>query len=211
MGKYCDETKLADGKTCLTGHDCNQLGTVYPRKCKYGEYASANNGECVECDENQFCGANALTAGTDCPNGYYCYRNTTTQFPNWKRHELPASDADKFYLCELGQYCDNGQSNGETQTVNDCLEGTYMPRYGAETRDSCVPCPSGFKCPAAKTITPEECDVGYYCPKNTGSSTHTDPPQICTAGHYCPKVTRDALDAVGSDVTVYPNVQSSGE
>ena len=173
---------MSAGKTCLSGHDCNQLETVYPRKCKYGEYASSNNGECVACDENQYCGANALTAGTDCPNGYYCYTNTTTQYPNWKRSELGTTDQDKYYLCELGQYCDNTQANGESQTVNNCPEGTYMRRYGAEDLNSCVPCPSGFKCPAAGTIDPERCDTGYYCAEGTGSSTHTTAPVQCTDG-----------------------------
>ena len=106
---------------------------MYPRKCKYGEYASTNNGECVACDQDQYCGANALTVGTDCPNGYFCNTNSTTQYPNWERTELGSTDTDKYYLCERGQYCDNTQSNSETQTVNDCPEGTYMPRLGAET------------------------------------------------------------------------------
>jgi len=91
-----------------------------------------------------------MTAGIDCPNGYYCYTNTTTPYPNWERSELAGTpNEDMYYLCEKGQYCDNTQSNGETQTVNDCPEGTYMPRLQAEVRTDCVTCPSGYKCPNA--------------------------------------------------------------
>ena len=46
------------------------------------------------------------------------------------------------HLCREGNYCDNSL----VQVENNCVEGKYMPRLGAETEADCVSCPGGYMC-----------------------------------------------------------------
>lgn len=194
---------MTDGKDCLFGHNCNQLETVYPRMCKYGEYAdNTNNGQCEPCPTDQYCGANELEAGVDCPNGYFCDTNCTIEFPNWLE-----SEESRYYLCPLGQFCDNA----ETSTKNDCPEGTYMPRYGAEDLASCVQCPAGYYCPTAGMSIPLLCPTGQHCPEGSGDplGSLATKPTDCTDGAYCPEFVR--TKSIGTPSDDYPNKQGPAE
>ena len=171
---------INDATYGLSGHDCNAFGIIYPRQCKYGEYSDQTNfGECLACPADEYCQANALTAGTACPNGYVCATNTTVEFPNFLY-----SEETRYYLCPLGSFCDND----ETTTENTCPEGTFMPRYGAEVTGDCVTCPSGYYCPAAGTTIPDLCPTGQYCAAGSGDpgGSLSTKPTDCDAGFYCP-------------------------
>ena len=114
----------------------------------------------------------------------------------------------------MGKFCDNAL----TPTMNDCPEGTFMPRYGATGEADCVPCPSGFYCPIAGTITPTLCDVGKYCPEGSGdpAGSLAIKPADCTPGYYCPIYNRvvpfdvadSRTDPAGNE---YPNSRGPAE
>ena len=106
------------------------------------------------------------------------------------------------HYCREGNYCDNtGQaaSNVAQNTAEQqCVDGTYMPRLGAEVVGDCVTCPGGYMCetPTGQVvqtgpITPIICPTGSFCPKGSEGTgcPGGDPllcPQACTAGNYCP-------------------------
>lgn len=154
----------------------------------------------MPCEVDKYCQANALIAGTDCPNGYVCTTGTPIEFPNWL-----ASEMTDYHLCPKGSYCDNAQ----TTTTNQCPIGQFMPRFGAELATDCVLCPSGFFCDTLGTIVPTRCTVGSYCPEGSGDINHSIKPTACTPGNYCPEWDRATL--VGALATDYPNKQSAGQ
>lgn len=110
-GDYCPDLALEAGKPCSVdrqGHDCDSTGIIEPRSCLYGEYSDvATNGKCEPCPADQYCQANALVAGTDCPNGYECKISAPIQFPNWVEEDYATPSNSNYHLCPKGNYCDN--------------------------------------------------------------------------------------------------------
>lgn len=110
----------------------------------------------------------------DCPAGQVCQM-------------LPDGPSQP---CPVGRYCERGTvrlftrspSEGDT-TLTYCPSGTYCDQ------GSVAPtlCPTGFRCPDARSKTP--CDAGWACSR-PGTVTLADA-ERCIAGFYCPTGSSD--------------------
>ena len=136
---------------------------------------------CEPCIEDYQCNNNALISGgtdpatiTKCDSGFKCITGAAHAKPNLLPEAGTAtqwSSAD-YHLCREGNYCDNTKTDVE----NNCPNGTYMPRLGAEAETDCVDCPGGYMCEkdactgattaaaCPGTVTPADCPTGWFCP-----------------------------------------------
>ena len=133
----------------------------------------------------------AVTAGADCPAGYYCTSIDTAPIVCPLGSYCPAGAALPT-ACSAGSYCVEGSSSqtpcpagyycekGNLKTP--CLPGTYSASTGALSASTCLVCPAGSYCPSG-SASATSCPVGNLCPMGTGSLN------TCMAGYYCPTTT----------------------
>ena len=133
----------------------------------------------------------AVTAGADCPAGYYCTSIDTAPIVCPLGSYCPAG-ASLPTACSSGSYCVAGSSSQTPcpagywcQTGNlktPCLPGTYSASTGASSASTCLVCPAGSYCPSG-SASATTCPVGNFCPMGSGALN------TCDEGYYCPTTT----------------------
>ena len=184
--------------------------------------------DCKDCQAGYFCDIASATDNLDsqiCPNGYYCELNTKSN----DQYPCPAGTYNLLtgrtslvdcLPCPQGHFCEKGTGEVYPKSVDPsvfyypsnvnasliaagvpCPLGTYRSTTGATTESDCDPCPAGQFCNVLSgTITPIDCDPGYYseigsyeckiceqgrfCPSSGTTDTAMESNQ-CQAGYYC--------------------------
>ena len=181
-------------KTCLAGYKCDTPGLIKPVACGKGFYSAAAAQLCEDCPEGYYCDLDA-TSDTDkdaraCGDGFLCGLNTAEQ-----PYHISA------YSCLPGYYC-----TGNVQTM--CAGGTYQPLYGAGQADDCLDVPNGhytvdgvppieyyeYKClPGFYCTSPATSEKSAFCAEKTFRFYEMGKTQDdcgkCPSGYYCPQQT----------------------
>ena len=134
----------------------------------------------------------SVTAGADCPAGYYCI--STDRAPQvCPAGKYCPTGSSLPRDCSLGDYCPEGSAQANRcpagnycpspGIINYCPAGTFSGTVGATTASTCVTCTDGNYCPDRST-QPIPCSDGEYCPIGTGASNRSS--RSCANGYYCP-------------------------
>ena len=161
----------SDCLQCPGGSYCNvATGTIYPIKCRSGQYCPAGSSGETPCTAGNYCPYGSA-AEIPCPAGYFC----------------PNVEMDLYIKCVPGQYCPQGSS---AQTP--CPIGTYGLANPANHDEAaeCSSCEQGSYQDATGATTCLQCPAGYIClegaNKQNPTDLATDKGKICPAGYYCP-------------------------
>ena len=171
---------------CPAGHYCpaysyyTASSLFYEKiRCPAGTY-NPSEGEkdingCLACPTGKYCGSEGLIAASgDCSIGYFCDQyadSPTPQTPNIYGYYGP---------CPAGYYCASGASSAVP-----CPIGTYSTQILAIDSSVCVLCKEGMYCDSLGLTAPAGyCEVGYYCPE--GTITSTPAATFCPVKTYCP-------------------------
>ena len=129
--------------------------------CGKGYWSAAGATTCEDCPEGYYCDLDA-TSETDkdnrpCGDGFICGLNTAEQ---------PYHSDISVYSCPPGYYC-----TGNVRTM--CAGGTYQPLYGAASADECLAVPNGHYTVDGSPPTEyyeNKCLPGFYCTSPATSS-----------------------------------------
>ena len=107
-----------------------------------------------------------------CPQGFYCYANSTTYQGN---------------QCPKGYYCPEATPRPH---YKPCEPGTYNPKLQGNSSLDCLPCDPGHYCAYYGNEKPtNSCSAGFYCP---GGDREAKPSATrCTPGHFCPEASHN--------------------
>ena len=133
-----------------------------------------------------------VTAGTDCPAGYYCI--STGRAPKVCPAGSYCSTGSSLpTACSTGDYCPVGSAQANRcpagsycerpDIIVGCPAGMYSGTVGATTASTCQICTDGNYCPPGSS-QPIPCSSGEYCPLGTGTSVSSS--RSCANGYYCP-------------------------
>lgn len=99
LGNFCPTSGMASPTACVgatpidyTNWFC-PVGSIYPTKCKYGEYAD-NASQCLPCTKGNYCWPDASGATTgivgvcDWANGYLCRSGAYSPKPLYNGYEF---------------------------------------------------------------------------------------------------------------------------
>lgn len=115
-----------------------------------------------------------------CSAGYFCKQSATTPTP------MILDPNGYFGPCPAGYYCP-----ANTPDPVPCPIGYFSTQTLAIADTTCIKCPEGQYCSSTGLSAPTaKCDVGYYCPEGSTSSTGitvTDSTvKPCPIATYCP-------------------------
>ncbi|KAM9299008.1 uncharacterized protein PAF06_016002 [Gastrophryne carolinensis] len=195
-GKYCGLVTLAEQfpadaienpykpQDCPAGYYCVE-GTVYGHQhpCPAGTYSNTSGlmsiEECSPCPGGWFCAQPGLSSPLGrCAPGYYCTLNAQSPEP---------FDGTSGNLCPVGYFCPAGSRH-----PLPCPAGSFQPRPGMSSPDSCLACPPGRFCRGeASSDISGNCSAGFYCVLGAAVESPVDGStgSLCPKGHYCPSGT----------------------
>ena len=152
---------MTAGVDCTTNHKnwyC-PAGSIYPKKCPIGKYASADTKSCVDCENGKYC--------WPCPAGSYCFPTDSTGLG----HDGTAGkcDVSKGFLCRRGAFSPEPVYNGyDLIQPNSVAFGAYsgpvIRGYIAKDDGTLVACDEGTFQPTFYGTTCRPCMKGRYCP-----------------------------------------------
>lgn len=181
---------LGVGDICPIGSFCPP-GSKSPENCPPGSYQDeVGRTMCKDCPEGYYCYTNTSDySAFECPKGHFCPVNTTRplKHPCWPGTYNPTkglSNQTACLLCDAGSYC---QGFGNEVPTDFCTEGYYCP---LGTVNVTLPCPVGSFCPNASK-EPTKCTGGHFCPVQKIAL----PRYECKEGYYC------TLEAIRADPT----------
>ena len=162
--------KDQEGLECPTGFYCTE-GTKLPTACPDGKYSLR--------------GAESEDNCTDCREGYYCVRYTTSS---------------AMVICPKGYYCPYG-----VDAPIPCPKGTFNNAEKKTSSDFCNDCPAGTACDVTgiSDYKRKLCPPGYYCERGSFS------PAACPPGSFRPLMGAGALGPQTYTVTTAGGGSSS--
>ena len=201
-GSHCPDSGMATHTSCTTSFTnwyC-PAGSIQPKKCPIGTYASADTQSCTQCPNGEYC--------WPCPAGEYCFPTNVALGNDGRAGKC---DISKGFVCRLGAHSPEPTYNGfeliqansvafstysgpvirgyiakDDGTLNACLKTTYQPTFYGQ---SCETCMQGRYCPDSGMDDAKNnlCKAGYLC--KTGLSVPTpvalSQGDVCTLGKFC--------------------------
>jgi len=167
-----------------------------------GTYAPANGTEnCLTCDPGTFQGAVGQTSCDVCSVGSYCPRGATQPLlceAGRFGDSAGLTNSTCTGPCSPGYYCEAGS---QEPTRGACPPGSANPFYGAQSAESCVPCPVGQAANTSASTACTPCSAGTYapsqgrrqclpCPRQTAATEGSAQCDLCAEGYY--KLDEDA-------------------
>ena len=183
-GYYCiGEVRIGVSGICKAGYYCSQGSTVGAKTetdqaSPPGYYSLARAGSPTPCDYGMYNPYYAQFICVNCPSGYYCQSQGTTEAPT---------------RCPTGNYCGE-----KTRNPSGCAGGTYGPIQGLHYSTDCVKCTPGSYCYGGYAAPNGQCAAQFYC--LLGSSNYQE--AWCPPGKYCPTGTGKPLPCPSG--TYYP-------
>jgi hypothetical protein len=166
-GYYCDDGTYDSTKKCLAGYYC--LSGAYEKdqeglECPTGFYCTEGTKLPTACPDGKYSlrGAQSEDNCTDCLEGYYCVRYTTSS---------------AMVECPKGYYCPYG-----VDAPIPCPKGTFNNALKKKSSENCNPCPAGTACDVTgiSDYKRKLCPPGYYCERGSFS------PAACPPGTFRP-------------------------
>uniref|UniRef100_A0A7S4BXP4 Tyrosine-protein kinase ephrin type A/B receptor-like domain-containing protein n=1 Tax=Chrysotila carterae TaxID=13221 RepID=A0A7S4BXP4_CHRCT len=205
-GHFCREGSVTPtDSSCPPGTDNPTPGgasTSSCLPCGAGTYAPANGTEnCLTCDPGTFQGAVGQTSCDVCSVGSYCPRGATQPLlceAGRFGDSAGLTNSTCTGPCSPGYYCEAGS---QEPTRGACPPGSANPFYGAQSAESCVPCPVGQAANTSASTACTPCSAGTYapsqgrsdclpCPARTASTESSTQCDLCASGYY--KLDEDA-------------------
>uniref|UniRef100_A0A6T0BY87 Tyrosine-protein kinase ephrin type A/B receptor-like domain-containing protein n=1 Tax=Chrysotila carterae TaxID=13221 RepID=A0A6T0BY87_CHRCT len=205
-GHFCREGSVTPtDSSCPPGTDNPTPGgasTSSCLPCGAGTYAPANGTEnCLTCDPGTFQGAVGQTSCDVCSVGSYCPRGATQPLlceAGRFGDSAGLTNSTCTGPCSPGYYCEAGS---QEPTRGACPPGSANPFYGAQSAESCVPCPVGQAANTSASTACTPCSAGTYapsqgrrqclpCPRQTAATEGSAQCDLCAEGYY--KLDEDA-------------------
>eukprot|EP00960_Hanusia_phi_P063233 765413-Hanusia_phi.AAC.1 len=167
-GSSCDERSLVCNEVTCSHLDSLSCGG----ECEKGFFCPSGSSSPLLCPAGKYCAYARATFPTgNCSAGYYCGALGNDVFQ-------PSHYNQSTGICPPGTYCPSG-----TIFPIPCPPGTFSNSSQNVQQEQCLLCPPGHFCPSQRTIVPQQCEQGYYCPK--GMIQANPPSNICPKGAYC--------------------------
>ena len=138
-GSYCPTSGMSTHTPCLptkANYYC-PAGTIEPKKCPPGKYASADTKTCTDCPKGKYC--------WPCPAGQYCFSKVEVA-----GHSGIAGDCDvsKGFVCRLGSHSPEPTYDGYELILPNSIQfstysGPVVRGYLADKSGALTACAKG--------------------------------------------------------------------